>query len=317
MDVESLRDSAELIGDPGALRAVMREDGVVFLRGVLDPTEIESVRDSVMNVLDAGGWTTDPNSLQATAAARSPGQPGFGNVYKQIQSIEAVHRFVFDSPLPALVGSLFDEDVFVHPGKVVRVAPPDPDGSVRTQPHQDFAVLQTTSDTITCWWPMVSCPPERGGLMVRPGSHRGGYVQPDGKGYGPYPVFLAVGGDEPGWATTTFEPGDVLLFHGLTVHASLPNTTTQFRLSMEARFQSVADPIMAATLRPNRPREIPDWPSLTDGWSSTAWVEAPPEVEVVRPPAGTTFDQLLRELTVPPSRFVDSGDFASARKDKP
>lgn len=304
--MEELQDRSALLGDHEALRVLMGDEGVILLRGVLDLAALGAVRDAIGTVLAGAGWTTDSTTLAATPSVRSPGQPGFGEVYAQVQAFEAVHRLVFDTALPDVVAGLFDEDVFVHPGKVVRMMPPDPGGAIRTRPHQDFPVLQTTADTVTCWTPLVPCPPALGGLMLRPGSHRDGYLEPDGEGFGPYPVFLAVSDDEPGWATTTYEPGDVVLFHGLTVHASLPNTTDRLRLSMEFRFQSVADPIMAATLRPNRASEVPPWDVLTDGWSTRRWVEAPPGVEVVRPGAGTTFDELLRDLTVPPSRFVSS-----------
>lgn len=302
--MEALLERQRALEDTDALRQLMREDGVILLRGVLGREAVEAVRAEVGEVLVRHGWVTDPETLEATDAVCPPGHPGFGPVYTELQALESFHRLAFESRLPAVVARLFDEDVFVHPGKVVRIVPPDPDGSLRTRPHQDFPVFQTTADTVTCWAPLVPCPPERGPLMLRPGSHRSGYRAPDDKGVGPFPIFLSKAGEEPGWATTTYQPGDAVLFHGLTVHASLANTTSRCRASFEFRYQSVADPIMAGTLRPNRPTEVPGWDVLTRGWSTTRWVEVPQDVKVLQPPPGATFEELLQNLSVPPSRFV-------------
>jgi len=37
----------------------------------------------------------------------------------------------------------------------------------------------------------------------------------------------------PGWATTSYEPGDVIIFHCLTPHAALPNQGSALRISGE------------------------------------------------------------------------------------
>lgn len=301
--IETLADQSDLLGDREALREAFRADGVLCFPGLLDETLVAEVREQVTDVLLDVGWVSD-RELTATGNVRLPGQPGFGEVYTRIQSLEVVHRYIHESPLPALVASLFDEPVFGHPGRVLRVAPPDPEGRARTNPHQDFAVLQTTADTVTAWIPLTEAPPERGGLKVRPRSHHEGFLRPNGEGYGDFDVFLDLD-EDTGWATRHWQPGDVLLFHGLTVHAAHANHSARCRMSMDVRWQPVAEPIMAATLRPNRPREVPGWDVLTRGWSGN-WVAVPDDVVVHRPPEGTTFAEMIAQLTVPPSRFVDA-----------
>ncbi|MGG1552185.1 hypothetical protein [Paenibacillus ferrarius] len=45
------------------------------------------------------------------------------------------------------------------------------------------------------------------------------------------------------WATTEFEAGDVLIFGMFLLHCSLENTTNQYRLSVDARYQSANEAV--------------------------------------------------------------------------
>jgi len=50
---------------------------------------------------------------------------------------------------------------------------------------------------------------------------------------------------EPGWATTSYEPGDAIIFHCLTPHAALPNTGSALRISGDFRWQRPDQPAPA------------------------------------------------------------------------
>jgi ectoine hydroxylase-related dioxygenase (phytanoyl-CoA dioxygenase family) len=69
----------------------------------------------------------------------------------------------------------------------------------------------------------MEIPVRIGGLAVQPGGHLG----PPRPPRPPRPLGQA----EPGWATTSYEPGDVILFHCLTPHAALPNSGSALRIS--------------------------------------------------------------------------------------
>jgi phytanoyl-CoA dioxygenase PhyH len=71
-----------------------------------------------------------------------------------------------------------------------------------------------------------------GGLAIRPGSQHSSQVEQRG--------FLQR--LEPGWVTTDYEPGDVLVFHCLTTHAALPNHEGRMRFSGEYRWQLADQP---------------------------------------------------------------------------
>ena len=87
---------------------------------------------------------------------------------------------------------------------------------------------------LTTWIPLAEGPAALGGLAVRPGGHLDRPRRP-----------RPLAGTEPGWATTDYRPGDVIIFHCLTPHAALPNTVHQLRLSADFRWQQPSHPAPA------------------------------------------------------------------------
>jgi len=72
-------------------------------------------------------------------------------------------------------------------------------------------------------------------------------------------------GFEPGWATTDYHPGDVIVFHCMTPHAALPNRGSALRLSGDFRWQLPDRPAPAElVLGPGAGRQAPgrDGPEL-------------------------------------------------------
>ena len=64
--------------------------------------------------------------------------------------------------------------------------------------HCDYGV-SGVQDMLTSWIPLMEIPPRIGGLAVQPGGHLGPPRRP-----------RPLSATEPGWATTNYEPGDVL-----------------------------------------------------------------------------------------------------------
>jgi ectoine hydroxylase-related dioxygenase (phytanoyl-CoA dioxygenase family) len=89
--------------------------------------------------------------------------------------------------------------------------------------HKDYRSVQ---DMFTCWVPLGDVPHSLGGLAVQPGSQRTSRV-----------AYRPLQRLEPGWVTTDYQAGDVLVFHCLTTHAALPNRENRMRLSAEYRWQ--------------------------------------------------------------------------------
>ena len=96
--------------------------------------------------------------------------------------------------------------------------------------HYDYGV-SGVQDMLTSWIPLTDIPVRIGGLAVRPGGHLGPPRPP-----------RPLGPAEPGWATTSYEPSDVIIFHCLTPHAALPNTGSSLRISGDFRWQRPDQP---------------------------------------------------------------------------
>jgi hypothetical protein len=225
-----LTDSTGLMGDGPALRARIADHGYVFVRGLLDPDQVRAVGRAGLGHLQLSGWTEaggDPVVAPPQVPVRAVrmrdafGDPG----YRWILADPGFNRIPFASPLPDLMAQILGPAGFCYPLKVPRIVYPT--SVVPTQPgnvvHQDYRAVQ---DMFTCWVPLGEVPTELGGLAVQTGSHRTSQVR-----YRPLPRL------EPGWVTTDYQPGDVLVFHCLTTHAALPNRTDRMRFSAEYRWQ--------------------------------------------------------------------------------
>jgi ectoine hydroxylase-related dioxygenase (phytanoyl-CoA dioxygenase family) len=102
-------------------------------------------------------------------------------------------------------------------------------------------------DMLTSWVPLMDIPVSLGGLAVRPG----GQLRPPAL----LPRVLSPG--QRGWATTDYRPGDVIVFHCLTPHAALPNSTGLLRLSGDFRWQRAEQPAPAEmVLGPGQRHEL-------------------------------------------------------------
>jgi ectoine hydroxylase-related dioxygenase (phytanoyl-CoA dioxygenase family) len=109
---------------------------------------------------------------------------------------------------------------------------------------------------LTVWTPFGDLGYEHGTLAVVPGSHRLPGYQRVRDTYGrmdvdrdrvsgwfandPLDVTGRYGG---GWATTEFRAGDVLIFGMHMMHMSLTNTSGEFRLTADTRWQKAGDPV--------------------------------------------------------------------------
>jgi len=230
-----LVDSRELFGDEEALRAVLRRDGYVFMRGLLYPEWVEDVGRHSLAALQQSGWTEpgfDPLSapprlpVRAVAMRDAFTDPG----YRRILLDPGFNAIPYDSPLTWLMRQIMGSDSFCYPLKTPRivypasVVPRHPGNVV----HKDFGGVQ---DMFTCWVPFQKIPTSLGGLALQPGSQNSSRFR-----YRPLQRL------ERGWRTTEYEPGDVLIFHCMTTHAALPNHEERMRFSGEYRWQLADQP---------------------------------------------------------------------------
>jgi hypothetical protein len=285
-----LVESNDLVGDWKALRDRLRRDGYIFVRGLIDPRLVDQAHRQALAALVAAGWCDATSRPTGPVHPHEWTEPG----YRGFALAEAVNRLVYEPGPQRLMGDLLGAGAFAYPVKVPRAVYPDaldPRHKGRFV-HQDYRVMGK-QDLFTMWLPLEDIPPELGGLAVLPGSSRLGWSRP---------ARLQPGA--PVWATTSYRPGDALVFHCLTWHAALPNRTDHLRLSMDARWQLAADPA------PSRLIFGPGGPARTGGgellWRVFGrrpwWHPVPKDLRVVAdtaPPVGHP---------IAPSRYVDFPD---------
>jgi hypothetical protein len=300
--VKELLDSLPVLADAGALRTRLARDGYLFFRGLIPAPVIDDVRSRIARVLQDSCWLapgTAADDLIATDLAVEEGSPGFFGAYTAIQSTQAFHELATRPELLDLAARLLGEPAFAHPAHICRIAAPSP-GANPTPIHQDYRFIQGCVDTLTSWLPLSEAPPEIGGLRVLAGSPRLG-VLPVRASDGPGMMRAEADETHPDWRTTSYLPGDVLLFGSLTVHGAMPNRTDRLRVSADFRYQAVSSPMardLLGTGKPHYHPDVPDFPTLTRGWSSTRSVEIPAGVRFV-----DRWDPRLDDVPVPSSRF--------------
>jgi hypothetical protein len=255
------RDSTPLISDRAELLRRADEDGFLFFKRLLPRGDVLELRADMLGVVDRYGW-------------RKPGQDSVGGLidldslnripdeqmrtdigvsaaaYDDVQRLEGLHRFPHHPRLISLYRSLFGCDVLVHPRHIARMITGHR-AMMPTPPHQDFPLIQGTTNTWTCWIPIGDCPHAHGGLAVLRGSHRLGVVpfQP-AKGAGGIAVQLCPG--ETAWAQGDYEAGDLITFPSLTIHKALRCKSPEtIRLSLDVRYQPVDQPVEEASLKPH------------------------------------------------------------------
>jgi len=233
--VDELADSAPLAGDPGGLRRRLADHGYLFFRGLLPASDVRAAGQTVLDRLRAGGWvdgrgipSVRPRAVNSMDALTDP-------AFRAAMASADFNRLPYLPALRAVVRAVLGPLAFSYPVKVLRaVYPEHPQARPRGRYiHYDYGV-SGVQDMLTSWIPLMDIPVRIGGLAVQPGGH----LSP------PRPP-RPIGHAEPGWATTSYEPGDVILFHCLTPHAALPNTGSALRISGDFRWQRPDQPAPA------------------------------------------------------------------------
>jgi Phytanoyl-CoA dioxygenase (PhyH) len=233
--VEELADSAALVGDPEGLRRRLAADGYLFFRALLGAGEVRAAGSAVSDRLRAGGWldergipSIEPRAVNSMDALADP-------AFRAAMTSAEFNRLPYLRPLRAVVRAVLGPAAFSYPVKVLRAVYPErPQARPRGRYiHHDYGVAGV-QDMLTSWIPLMDIPVRIGGLAVRPGGHLGPPRPP-----------RPLGTAEPGWATTSYEPGDAIIFHCLTPHAALPNASSSLRISGDFRWQRPDQPAPA------------------------------------------------------------------------
>lgn len=207
--------------DLDALAADYAEHGAVVVRGALDPDQIASAAAGIEHVLE------HPSPL-AIAASR-PDDPGrFVEDFRRWQSVPEIGSVALDERLGGLAASLMASATarLYHDHILVKEA----DTRQRTPWHQDLPYFNVDGFQNVSFWIPVDPVPADASLEFIAGSHRGPWCTPrtfmdhaakwfpDGT-LAELPDIEARRDAYPilSWA---LEPGDLVAFHMLTIHAA-------------------------------------------------------------------------------------------------
>ena len=220
MNSPDLAQRADAVLTPALIDAFAR-DGAVCLRGLLSPDEVALLRQGI----DANIAAPSP---RAKVASR-PDDPGFFiEDFCCWQDNAAYRRFIFDSPLAAAAARLMQsrEVRLYHDHMLTK----EPGTRQRTPWHQDQPYYNVEGRQNISFWIAVDPVRRHSTLEFVAGSHRGPWLMPrsfmdqqarwfpEGS-LQDLPDIEAARESFPiiGWAV---EPGDVIAFHMLSLHAS-------------------------------------------------------------------------------------------------
>ena len=264
-------------------REALLEHGYAYLPGLLDREQVLDVRRQLLECAAAGQWLAPGSdaaeALSGPRAHDERDRADYLAVYGPVQRREAFHELGQSPRLLEVIEQVLDEPAFCLPFKIARFAFPGNDLGP-TAAHQDYYYVQGSVDTVTAWIPLGSVASGEGRLAVLAGSHRLGPLPPipqPNSGGGFWIDTRKLGLQ---WHGGDYQPGDVLLFHSMTVHGAEENLSPRVRLSMDVRFQPVADPICDASMTPHL--RAASWEQIYEGWQDPAlqyyWRDLPLQV---------------------------------------
>lgn len=230
-NMKPLRVANHTVGTPAETLAMMEEDGYVYFRDVLDQGAVGRLRQRYMDVLVDWGVVD--------AGAREPVWNG-ADLSSFPVKIEPLHEarvweeFVSDPAVDAFFTKLLGSPPFWLEITEYRITPPG--ATLPEDPffgrHQD-AFYNMGMECFTCWIPLMEIDERIGGLAVIPGLHKGDFFHDRGDP----PQYRIPAGALPAdkWHRSLYRPGDMVMFHKMTPHSGLPNTSDRFRMSMDVR----------------------------------------------------------------------------------
>jgi ectoine hydroxylase-related dioxygenase (phytanoyl-CoA dioxygenase family) len=251
--------------------AAYRRDGAVCLRRLLNPAQVALLREGIDINLAAP-------SPRAKVASRA-GDPGhFVEDFCNWQHNDAYRRVIFDSPLAAAAGALTgSQRIRLYHDHMLTKEP----GTTSPTPwHQDQPYYNVSGGMNCSMWIAVDPVRRRSTLEFIAGSHRGPWLMPrsfmdsQAKWFpeGSLAELPVIDRERDadailGWE---IEPGDVVCFHMLALHATAGVDADRRRRVFSLRF--LGDDMRHA---PRPWRTSPDFPGLVDELADGAPMEHP------------------------------------------
>ena len=251
------------------LRRKFSEDGYLFLKGAIDPSLCKSLLKIMIAVMK--GELEMPEGSWSPVLVGDPfveTDKTWDRIYPKLQSLEAFHQFFHTSDVLTLMSRILDEDPFVYPMKMARIATPRKSG-FETPPHQDAYSHHAGPTMAGIWVALHDVDETMGRLAILDRSHLKGVrevVHSPGVGG----VQCKIFSEEKLWHVSNVECGDVILFSSQTVHRAEPNTSeNRVRVSVDTRFCDYGSPVFSTNLEPHHGWRIDrlNWEYIYKNWT--------------------------------------------------
>jgi ectoine hydroxylase-related dioxygenase (phytanoyl-CoA dioxygenase family) len=273
--------------DAAALRERFQEVGYLYFKNYIAGEKCDALLQAFLQELSPHIGFDEQGGNPILA-----GEPFFetdavwDDVYPRMQKLESFHRFFHEADVQALMHTLLDDQVFVYPMKMARIATPRKKG-YETPPHQDAHSHQAGPTMAGIWVALHDMSEEMGRLQLLPGSHKKG-VRPVHEAQGVGGVQCEIYPDETTWHVSDYGKGDVILFHSCCVHKSEPNTAEKAaRMSVDTRFCDYGAPVFVTNFDPHHGWRIDtlDWDAIYSGWQDDwlqyYWQDYPNKVDTL------------------------------------
>lgn len=247
-----LRDSNDILDNPGALHERMAEDGYLLIRGLYDKETVLAARRAILEKLAAKGMLApDKPLMDGTFNPDYPEPTSTGSMgNKSLTQLPAFKVVVEGAPIMNFFKHFFGGEARTFDFKWLRTAGPGSGSPI----HYDIVFMgRGTQNLYSCWTPFGDVSLDMGPIVFCLGSNRfekvrETYGQADVdrdliKGHfsdDPFEIVEKFGGH---WATTSFSAGDVIIFNMFLMHASLVNTSDKIRITADTRYQLATEPI--------------------------------------------------------------------------
>jgi ectoine hydroxylase-related dioxygenase (phytanoyl-CoA dioxygenase family) len=247
-----------------ALRDQFRDQGYLWLKGILDRDEVLAFRRRYFAAFRPTGLVA-PDSDPADGIYSGGGERKDLIQKMLVEAVRwaAYEAFCLSKPIWQFYEAFFDGPVYLHKRKLIRhVKPGDPNC---TGAHYDLIYLRGGTDTVcTSWIPIGDIPVRMGGLIYLETSHRHGSQMeaefasknadlPPEERINAYNKNMGEVGwltkDLPAladrinarWLMADYEAGDMVVHGAYTIHAATMNEADdgRIRLSTDIRYQHV------------------------------------------------------------------------------